>query len=341
MDMNFSEVDNVLNEIKGGSFSFEKYVDNLMNGGSGGFGDIISNAASVLSMSFLDVRSLISDIIIIILMSAVFVTISRSFATKQVSDTGFYITYMLMYMLLATNFSGMYLIAENGLRLLIEFMTALLPSFFVSVTYVLGSSSSLVFYQSALILIAIVEGIILKIFLPMVNMYFIIGMLNPLLVEDYFSNALKLIEKIVMWGLKSIFVLVMGVGVVESIILPQTSEIRSVLMKRIMSVPGAGSQIGTAFEVVFGAGNIIKNSIGVAGLIFIMIICLYPAAKLLMYDFVCRLLAAAAQPVCVDKRMGGCLSQAARTIKMLFLIVSMSALLFLITIAVVLFSTNV
>ena len=37
-------------------------------------------------------------------------------------------------------------------------------------------------------------------------------------------------------------------------------------------MPGAGSQIGTAFEVVFGAGNIIKNSIGVEDS---FLLCLY------------------------------------------------------------------
>lgn len=339
--MDFSDIDAVLNSLNTSSVTFGQVVDMIINGGQNvNYKSITGKVFEAITGETGDIKELISKLLIIVIMSAVFVNISKTFSNRQVSETGFYITYIIMYMLLAVSFGSLYEMTKKVIGTLVVFMEALIPSFFMAVSYVAGSSGTIMFYQSALIVMALVEAVILKLILPLVNLYFVFAMVNPMLSEDYFSNMLILLKKLITWSIKSLLMLVSGAWLVESIILPAFMDVKSVLAKKLVSIPGAGSMLGTVFETVIGAGGIIKNAIGAAGLIAIFLICFIPVSKLCIYGIVYQGTAAIAQPVCGDKRLSDCVKAAAEAVRLLLMVSLISAVLFVITIAIVTLATG-
>jgi len=128
------------------------------------------------------------------------------------------------------------------------------------------------------------------------------------------------------------FAVVMGVGVIQGIISPFGG--------RLKFAGKMGGAISAVAESVMGAGMVIKNAVGTAGLIVIVLICLYPVMKLAVYALLFQLGAAISQPVSGDKRMSAALSSSFQATKLLLMVLTMSAALFMIMIAVVTVATG-
>ena len=342
-NVDFSAVDKVLKDITDSKESFGQYVDMIISGNEKfSFEGLFNSIAGIFKSEIAGVKGLFAEMIVIIIIASIFINFSKSLKSKQVSETGFYVTYMLMFMLLSVTFMRLTDTAGDILDNLLAFMQALIPSFFLTVTYITGSSTAVVFYQSALGVIGIVDMCIVKIFLPAVNMYFIFAMLNPLLSEDFFSKLITLMEKFISWGLKGVFTLVAGIGLMQGMVIPAAEGMkRGIFGKALSSVPGVGNTVGQVAESVYGAGILIKNAVGVSGLIVIVVICAVPMVKFLVYSLVMQAGAAITQPAANDERMIDCLSAAAKASKMLFYVVGMAAVLFIITIAIVTLSTGI
>jgi stage III sporulation protein AE len=90
---------------------------------------------------------------------------------------------------------------------------------------------------------------------------------------------------------------------------------------------------------VLGTAVLIKNGIGVAGMIICLVMCLVPIIQIAITSLMYQLIAALIQPVS-DKRMVNCVSSVADGSKILLKIVFTTGVLFLITIAVVATTTG-
>ena len=92
-------------------------------------------------------------------------------------------------------------------------------------------------------------------------------------------------------------------------------------------------------ETVIGAGMLLKNAIGVAGLVVIIIICAVPIIQLIVVTLIYKFSGAALQPIS-DKRIIECISASAKSAEMLLQCVIVGAILFLLSITIVAISTG-
>ena len=109
-------------------------------------------------------------------------------------------------------------------------------------------------------------------------------------------------------------------------------------MKVSSAIPGIGSILSGVAETVLGAGVLLKNAIGVAGVIAILVICLVPVLKLAIYVILYKLGAAAIQPIS-DSRLVACLTAASEAASMLLQTLFVGAVLFEIAITIVAVAT--
>jgi len=83
------------------------------------------------------------QVILLGILGAVFASFSSLFAESQVSEMGFYVTYLLIFTLLAASFLNGVRITRTLLEQLFEFVRVLVPAFFLAVSFsgkYLGSS---------------------------------------------------------------------------------------------------------------------------------------------------------------------------------------------------------
>lgn len=278
--------------------------------------------------------------LMIAIIAAVFTNFSSALQNKQVGEISFYVLYLLLITMSLNTFRIAISGIEEKLEHILEFMKVLCPGYFLSVAIAAGSSSSLMFYNFILLLIYLVEMVVFRFLIPVVNLYIMIQVMNYLLEEDTLSEFAELVKKGVQWSLKTLTGIVIGINAVQGLLAPAMDTLkRNVWTKSVAAIPGIGNAFGSVTDVMLGTAVLIKNGIGMAGAIVIVGICMIPMIQMVLLTFLYKLVAAMVQPIS-DSRITGCISSVSEGYELLLQIIVTTMILFLLTIAVVAAATS-
>ena len=274
-------------------------------------------------------------ILLIAVFASVFHHFSQVFQNRQVSEVSFYMLYLLLIALCLNSVQAVAAWIGEGIQGMVSFMGAFCPVYFLAVAMAKGSITAVAFYQFVLILIMAVEYLILTVFIPAIHIFVMVKILNHLSEEAYFSKFADLIEICVSWGLKTFTACVVGVNLVKGLIHPAIDTVKqSAITRGAEAIPGVGDAIGGTAEVILGTAVLIKNGIGIAGVLICFALCAVPLIQTGLIALLYKLLAALIQPVS-DKRLIGCVESVSDGCRLFMRVVFTTALLFLITIVIV------
>lgn len=334
---NFSDVQEFIdNNDDNKSINFQNIVENFIKGDTElGLNSILGLIKSKLTDEIIFNKGAIERVLILAIIAAIFTNFAKVFQNNQISETGFFISYLLIIAALIGSFTILSAIAYDVVKKLVDFMKALLPVYMVSVGVSEGQAVASSFYEIALIVIGIIDFVCLKVMIPITNIYVIIGMINNLSSEDYLSKACELIRTVVTFLLKAMLTFVMGINVIQSMLTPVSQTIRNNAAKNVVGLlAGMAGTGGNVADLLFGTGRIVKSAIGATGLIVISVILIIPIIKIIIFMFSYQVANVIIQPVS-DKRIVNCISYVTNGAKILARIVCMSSLMFVITIAII------
>lgn len=340
--MDFTDVDRMMEDLfPQERMRFADAVRQIMLGNTDVGRDAIKEMLQERILGAWEVnRKSILYLILLAIASAVFIGFSDIFQTRQVSQISFYMIYLLVMGICLASFQAASEWMANGVHTLTGFMKVLYPVYFAAVTVAKGSISSLAFYHLAIILIVVIEELLLHLIVPGIHMYVIIRVMNSLQSEDYLSKFAELLDTAIGWGLKTLMGGMIGLNVIQGMLGPAIDTVkRSAVTRGMEMVPGVGDLLGGTAEVALGTAVLIKNSIGIVGMFLCLVLCLAPLLQLAVITLGYKLAAALVQPVS-DKRIIECISGVGEGCKMLMNCIFVTGILFLVTIAIVSYTTG-
>lgn len=292
--------------------------------------------ASEISMN----RELLSKLFILVIIAAVFNNYSSVFKFSYVGEQGFYITYLMIAVLLMQSFMLAYDLAEETVLYLKEIMDCMLPAFCMSVVLCSGLTTSQMVNSMFLWMLSVVEKMLLNVILPAIRIYFLITVLNQVNTKDRFSKLAGLLKQGIQFLLKSIVTGIIGLNVMKSMLIPVYENAKyGVFQKGLSVIPGGASLSGLS-TILLGAGVLIKNSIGITAVVILLVLGSIPLLKLLCFYIVYRVILALVQPVSDNRILAG-LQGAADSTGILLRATATSIVLSVLSIAIVILTTNV
>lgn len=336
-EFDFSDMEEFINnddDLK--DIEFKEIINEFMKGDAQkGFEKILSIMYEILLKNLVSNKDILKRIVIITILAAVFTNFSKILKNNQVSEMGFTVCYMMIISFLAVSFNILSMMASATIEKMVDFMKALLPVYIVTVGVSDGQTAASTYYQVALVVITIIEVFCLKVLLPAMNLYVVITIINNIHKEDYMSKICEMIKNGVTFAIKGMLTVVTGLNVIRQMFTPVNSGIGINASKNVLGLmSGAGKMGSSLTELVYGTGNILKNSIGGVGLIVLSIIILIPIVKMVIYIFMYQITNVLVQPVS-DKRIIACLDGVTKGAVLLLRIVFSVSLMFVITIAIV------
>ena len=338
----FTEIDKMLEEIfPEEKLNFKDTIAGLISGDLEFSIDLFKQLiGDQLSYEIDSSKTGIIHILLLVIIAAIFANFSGVFKSTQVAEISFSMLYMLLITICLNNFRILIEAATANVDRIMEFMKLLGPLYFMAVAIATGSATSVTFYQLVLLLIFLIELLIRNFLIPMTQIYMVIRILDEFSPEIQLSKFAELMETIISWSLKTLSAGIIGLNIIQGLLTPAIDSVkRSLVLKGGEALPIVGDAIGGAAEVVLGTAVLIKNGIGVAGMIICLVMCLVPIIQIAITSLMHQLIAALIQPVS-DKRMVNCVSSVADGSKILLKIVFTTGVLFLITIAVVATTTG-
>lgn len=344
-DFDFQDIQNFINSQyseTGWNLSFQEVMRDLMAGRLVDVFEKILNA--IKNVLFAEIHNggmMMGQIIILGIFGAVFTNFSSVFNGSQISETGFFVTYLLLFTFLTASFFQSIAIASDVVSTILNFMKVLMPTYFLAVAFAGGSISSAAMYEFTLWIITAAQWMIGSCLLPMARVYMLLVLAGHISKEEILSNLTELLEQAIGWSLKTLIGVVLGFHMIQGLILPYVDSLKnSAVQKLIGVIPGIGQGIAAAAQMLIGSGVLIKNTMGMASVILLIVLAAIPVMKLVVLMLFYRLVAAVLEPVC-DKRLVSCVLAAAKGHKLLLNMVMAASLLFIITVAVVCAGTNI
>lgn len=340
-DYDYSEIDKAIGKYSDYDISFQEIIDSI----TGDDGISSKGFVTALTASFQEVfkssKTAMTQIVILALFSAAINSFGAGFSKSQISDTTQMIISISLTAILIASFYTACTISEDILDSCINIYKAIVPIFFSAVAFSSGSTTAAVYYEIILMMITAVNILFKSVLIRMDKIYILFSMADAVTKEDRFSKASELIAQFIKWASRTAIVVFTGLGGIKGMIVPMTDSYKkNVLYKTFQMIPGVGSSIETVSETVIGAGNIIKNGIGTAAIVVLLIVCFVPVLKLVILSVLFKVTAAVIEPV-ADKRIVKAVNSLGGAIGLLIMIVLVAVSLFMLMSAMIVLLTNV
>ncbi len=348
------DVDDALSELD--LSDLEQFVSDNLSNTQMGFGELIRKlihadeslsfsqiAADLLSILFGEIqqnRAQAVQILLLVICSAVLSSIASVFDSDQIAGQAWFVVFLMIMASALTGFIQSCRLVTDCLNLMIAFMKMLLPAFCLSMVCITGAASSSLYYQATFGIIGLVDAVLIYAILPFVKLYFGVSVLNGLTGGERFAGIEELIKVLYEWSMKTLCAVIVGLQVIQGLIVPLASSAGPAFAQKLIgSIPGIGSGIKSTAEILIGTGTLIKNGIGMAGCVVLVLVSLYPILQMAAIVLIYYGIAAIASPIS-DKRMITALQAVSFTNRMMLKTLCMAVFLFLITIAVICAFTN-
>ena len=336
-ELELEEMDELVEELlPGGRIKFTDVVIQMITGETDGIGRaLVGYVKEQVGYELLGSRSNLIQLLLLAAMGAVFTQLAAGFGSFTVSETGFHLTYLMMFGLLMGSFSLAYQLVSSAMTAMIRLLQAALPILFVSVAFSGKVTTSVVFSGMSTLVITGVEWMNRMILLPGTKLFLLLTLADNLIPEALFAKLSGLVKTLIEWGAKTVFGLVIGMNVIKGMCVPVRDAVSSGTMTRLLSaLPGIGNSVDSVAGLVFGAMKLVRNGIGVAAMLCLVLVGLIPLMKLALITLLHYATAALAEPI-ADKRLTGAVSGAAEAIRLLLKLLFMAMSLFFLTVALI------
>lgn len=273
----------------------------------------------------------LGSILAIILIHSILKSISEDLENNDISKIIYYIQYILIVTIIMTNFSNIIEIVQKTCSNLVDFMNMLIP-ILTSLMIYTGSITTTSMIEPIMLFVTNFVGNIIKdIIIPLVLIFTSIVILSKLTDKIQMEKLSKFMKSGITWLLVIILTIFVGVISLEGTLSSSVDGLTAKTTKAVVSsaIPIVGKILGDAVDTVLGCGIILKNAVGVVGVIIVAGICIVPILKLSVLTIGYKLLAGISEPI-ADKKIVELLEQMGDIFKIFLAI--LSALVFMIII---------
>ena len=163
-----------------------------------------------------------------------------------------------------------------------------------------------------------------------------LGIISKISDKVQIDKLAKTFKSSVVWILGIVLTIFTGVLSLESTLTGHVDGITTKTTKAIVSsaVPVVGKILSDTAEVVLGSGVILKNAVGIVGVIVIIGICAMPIIKLAVLAVLYHILSAVCQPI-ADKKIIDIIEQMRDTFKVLLAMICSISVMLIIGVTIV------
>ena len=283
----------------------------------------------------------IGVILVIVVISSILKSISDDLENKSVSQITHYVTYILIVTIIMKNFSDIIVMIRTSIENLVGFSNSLVP-LLVTLMITTGNIASAGMLQPIILfIITFIGNFINTILIPVALIAVTLNVISNISDRVQIDKLGSFINKTVIWILGIVLTVFVGVSSLEGSITNGVDGLTVKTTKAAVSnfIPIVGKILGDAVETVMSCSNILKNAVGIVGVIVILSICVIPIIKLATLMGVYYLGSALCQPI-ADKKIVDLLSQIGGTFKLLLAIMCSISVMLVIGITLVIKISN-
>lgn len=302
---------------------------------------LFKSILNILGKEVIGSVKILGSIIVIIVIHSILKSISEGLENKSISQITYYVQYILIVTLIMTNFSQVITMIKESVQNLVGFIDMLIPILLTLIITTGNIVSAGMLQPILLFIITFIGNFINNIILPFVLVSTALGIVSKISDRIQIDKLSKFFKSSVVWILGVVLTLFVGVVSLEGNLSSSVDGVTAKTAKAAVSsfIPVVGKILGDAVDTVIGCSSILKNAIGIIGVVVVIGICIAPIIKLTILMAVYYLGAALCQPI-ADSKIISLLEQMGDTFKILLAILCSVSVMLIIGITLVINISN-
>ena len=281
------------------------------------------------------------SILVIIVIHSILKTISEGLENKGVSQITYYVEYILIVTLIMTNFTSIIEVVRQTIQNLVGFMNSLTPILITLMITTGNITTANVIQPVILFLISFIGNGILTVILPLLLVSTVLGIVSNISGKIQINKLSKYFKSSIVWILGIALTIFVGALSIEGTLTSSVDGLTAKTAKAAVSnfIPVVGKILGDAVDTVIGCSAVLKNAVGLVGIIIIIGICILPIIRLSILT-ISYYLATAICEVIADEKIVKLLEQMAGSFKILLAILFATSTMLLIGVTLVIKISN-
>ncbi|MBC8079597.1 MAG: stage III sporulation protein AE [Gorillibacterium sp.] len=311
----------------GGGFKFKNVLTALLRYF---FHEIVVNGKLLATIVALSVFSMILE------------TMQTAFEKQAVSKVAYSICYLVVMVLAVNSFDVGIGYAKYAIGNMVHFMMAIVP-LLLSLLASMGNIASVtVLHPFIIFMIHTVSTLIYTIIFPLLFFSTLLSIVSSLSERYKVTQLAKLMRNTAIGILGLSVAVFLGVISVQGTVSSVTDGVTLRAAKYVAGnfIPVVGRMFTDASDTVIGASLLVKNTIGLAGVIVLILICAFPALKILALAIIYQLAAAVIQPL-GGSPIGTCLQVIGKNMMYVFAALAAVGLMFFLAVTIMIAAGNV
>ena len=287
-----------------------------------------------------DLKKICVSLLLLAVFAGIFTAFTETFKGRAVSEMCYLMIHILLFSILMSLYYEMLQITKEVINNILIVMNAAIPVYYVAVISSGNSLSAYTYYRVSVLAIYVIEQLILHVLIPFVSCYMLLSFGNALWLEKKLSAVTEFIKKTICVILKTVVGAISGVSFLQSMVSPMVDGVKNAAVgKTAALIPAIGKAAEGFTELTMGSLILIKNSVGLSIFLLLIITAAVPVIKLFVVGLLLKG-CGALMAVISEKNFSKPVSYTSEALEILLKIVLTVLLLFIISMAIVLFTTN-
>lgn len=284
---------------------------------------------------------LLVTIVMISVLSMILETLQTAFERKTVSKVAYTLCYMVVLVIAVNSFNIAIGYAKDAIDRMIDFMMAMIPLLFALLASMGNIVTVSVTHPLIVFMIHTVGTMIHTLVFPLLFFSAVLHLVSALSEKYKLTHLANLLRNIGAGLLGVLLTVFLGVISVRGITSSVTDGVTIRAAKYITGnfVPVIGKMFADATDTVISASLLVKNAIGLSGVIIILFLCAFPAIKILVLALIYNIAAAVMQPL-GETPIVVCLQTIGKSMIYVFAALAAVSLMFFMAVTIILTAGN-
>ncbi|MBR2858049.1 stage III sporulation protein AE [bacterium] len=264
---------------------------------------LMKNTFKIFGTELKSTITLMGSIVLIIIVNAILTSITDELENKSVSKIAYYVQFILIVTIILGNYSEIINMVKEAIDNMVGFTNLLIPILITLIITTGNITTATVMQPVIVFMISLIGNFIKNVAIPILLVSTVLGIISQISSKVKVDRLAKRLKSSTIWIIGIILTVFVTIVSMDKTLSTGVDAVTSKTAKAAVSslVPVVGKILGDAVDSVIGCSNILKNALGIVGVIIIIAISILPIIKLLLLMAVYHITAAICEPIADEK----------------------------------------
>ena len=305
------------------------------------FQELLSNLMAYFFREIVANTKLMGQLLALAVCLSLLTQLQGSFGDKSFQELVYAVCYLVLILVGLRSFNLAVGYGINAITNMVSLMQALLPTYALLLTSIGAVTTAALLSPIMYGLLTVVSSLIGRVVLPLLFFSVVVGLVGNISGKFSLSQLAGFLRQAATVALGLLFTIFLGATVVRGVTAPVTDGVALRATKFLAGsfVPVVGKMYSEAIEVVVGSSLLLKNAVGILGILLILALSALPMVKIVAMLVVYKFVNAVVEPIS-DSQLTKGLGQLESGLTMLFVVVATVSVFFFISLTIIIGAGN-